>query len=154
MFEWRQTPVCLPVSPGESIRIWAGWQTTTGENGEVEKTGVRGLIARCGLMASRSALAVGLDLARVPEYRLDAVRLGRHGAFRRTAKSNPSKSRKPPWSSGCLSPNLRRPSPSATAGSAGSYKPFQLRIPHFLGPVTTSFTTSVLPGISSRHLSC
>ena len=60
----KETPVCLPGSAGESIRIWALWQTTAGENVRLEKTGVRGLIvrkdwaavspaARRGLMASR-----------------------------------------------------------------------------------------------------
>ena len=42
----NQTPVCLPVSFPESIRIWSGWQSTAGENGGMEKTGVRGLFAR------------------------------------------------------------------------------------------------------------
>ena len=42
---WRKPPVCLPPSAGESIRIWAGWQSTTGENVSLEKTGVRGLFA-------------------------------------------------------------------------------------------------------------
>ena len=42
----NQTPGCLPVSAGESIRIWAGWQSTAGENGGMEKTGFWGLFAR------------------------------------------------------------------------------------------------------------
>ena len=41
-----------------------------------------------------------------------------------------------------------------SAVGAEIHKPFQLRISHFLGPVTTFLTTSILPGISSRHLSC
>ena len=41
----KKPPGCLSVSSGESIRIWAGWQSTTGENTRLEKTGVRGLFA-------------------------------------------------------------------------------------------------------------
>ena len=37
---------------------------------------------------------------------------------------------------------------SVPAGPSATYKPFQLRISHFLGPVTTSLTTPVFPGIS------
>ena len=43
---WQQTPGCLPLSSRQSIRIWSGWQTTTGENTGLEKTGVRSLFAR------------------------------------------------------------------------------------------------------------
>ena len=44
----KQPPVCLPSSSGESIRIWARWQSTAGDNHQMEKTGVRGLYARRG----------------------------------------------------------------------------------------------------------
>ena len=44
-----------------------------------------------------------------------------------------------------------RPSARASGRHPDAYKPFQLRISPFLSPVTTSVTTPVLPGISSRH---
>ena len=48
----NQISVCLPLSSRQSIRIWAGWQTTTGGNAGLEKTGVRGLFARRCIPAS------------------------------------------------------------------------------------------------------
>ena len=77
-----------------------------------------------GLLGGVAAPLLGKHLqrirlrSRVPEDLLDAVRPGRHGALKRTTKSNPSKSRKPPWPSGYLSPNLRMTYRSATVGSS------------------------------------
>ena len=42
----NQPPVCLPVSSEESIRIWAGWQSTAGENVRLEENGGEGFVCQ------------------------------------------------------------------------------------------------------------
>ena len=71
------------------------------------------------------------------------ARSGRYGNI--GVNPNPGPSRNRDGDAGMNAGNMLRPA---------TYKPFQLRISHFLDPVTTPVTTPVIPGISSRHPSC